>query len=181
MLISLKTCVLFVGSRGPRSQTRGTSWVLWLHLRDGGIGLLLWFTDQALGSKSILNVSQEVLPTLQSSVVKISWLWCIIDYNIGLIFAFSCNILLSFNFKSAQIFSVTKGSFTPFFITLTFGLDFASWSIEPWLVNWLGEIIISCSLKFTYIITSDLTLCWVLCLNTAGRAPSRSPSSSGCT
>ena len=76
---------------------------------------------------------------------------------------------------------MTTGSFTPFFTTFTSGLDLFSKSIEPWPINWLGEIIISCSDKLVYIITSDLSFCRVLWQYTAGRAPSSSPSSRGCT
>ena len=45
-----------------------------LSLRFGGTGLIFWLTGRALGINSILNVSQVVFPTLQSSEVKISWL-----------------------------------------------------------------------------------------------------------
>ncbi len=97
------------------------------------------FSARHLYVNSILNLSQVVLPTLQSSVVKISWFSFIIEYTIFLTETFSCKILFSFNFNSAQILSVTDGSPALVFTTLRTGLDLLSEIIDPWAINWLGE------------------------------------------
>ena len=97
-----------------------------LSLRAGRIGLIFWLTGRALNT---------------------SFFW-----HLDFLARFYCHSI-----SILPRFFLWPQDLSPlFFKTFMFCLDLFSKSKEPWPINWLGQITVSCSDKLVYIITTYL-------------------------